>query len=120
MRILACSLVFLLALTVPGSAAAAPEGQLTYAVHISLAARWFDPAEMEGIITPFMVFYAVHDFSSRCRASRSRRAWPRAGPCRRTASRTSSPWSLLRNSSGRRVFSPGGLPTSAVRPASQA
>src|SRR5436309_8631226 len=41
--------------------AAAPEGQLTWAVHISLAPTWFDPAETSGIITPFMVLYALHD-----------------------------------------------------------
>ena len=43
------------------SAAAAPEGQLTWAVHISLAPTWFDPAETSGIITPYMVLYALHD-----------------------------------------------------------
>src|SRR5213078_4614606 len=43
------------------SAAAAPEGQLTWAVHISLAPTWFDPGEASGIITPFMVLYALHD-----------------------------------------------------------
>ena len=42
-------------------AAAAPEGQLTWGVHISLAPTWFDPAETLGIITPFMVMYALHD-----------------------------------------------------------
>src|SRR5881409_4485977 len=41
--------------------AAAPEGQLTWAVHISLAPTWFDPAETSGIITPYMVLYALHD-----------------------------------------------------------
>src|SRR3989475_5843304 len=41
--------------------AAAPEGQMTWAVHISLAPTWFDPAETSGIITPFMVLYALHD-----------------------------------------------------------
>jgi peptide/nickel transport system substrate-binding protein len=41
--------------------AAAPEGQVTWAVHISLAPTWFDPAETPGIITPFMVLYALHD-----------------------------------------------------------
>jgi peptide/nickel transport system substrate-binding protein len=41
--------------------AAAPEGQATWAVHISLAPTWFDPAETSGIITPFMVLYALHD-----------------------------------------------------------
>ena len=42
-------------------AAAAPEGQLTWAVHVSLAPTWFDPAETPGIITPYMILYAVHD-----------------------------------------------------------
>jgi len=41
--------------------AASPEGQMTWAVHISLAPTWFDPAETSGIITPFMVLYALHD-----------------------------------------------------------
>jgi peptide/nickel transport system substrate-binding protein len=44
-----------------GAAGAAPEGQMTWGVHISLAPKWFDPAETEGIITPFMVMYAMHD-----------------------------------------------------------
>src|SRR5712691_1172895 len=41
--------------------AAGPQGQLVWGVHISLAPTWFDPAETPGIITPFMVMYAVHD-----------------------------------------------------------
>src|SRR4029077_5269816 len=41
--------------------AATPQGQLTYAVHVSLAPAWFDPADTQGIITPFMVLYALHD-----------------------------------------------------------
>src|SRR4029450_13414198 len=51
-----------LALTVSSSSTAAkPEGQLTWGVHISLAPTWFDPAETPGMITPFMVMYALHD-----------------------------------------------------------
>src|SRR5215831_16747395 len=47
---------------VAGSArGAAPEGQLTWAVHVTLAPTWFDPAETSGIITPYMVLYAIHD-----------------------------------------------------------
>src|SRR3954454_23146281 len=42
-------------------AIAEPQGQLTWGVHISLAATWFDPAETPGLITPFMVLYALHD-----------------------------------------------------------
>jgi peptide/nickel transport system substrate-binding protein len=41
--------------------AASPEGQLTWAVHISLAPTWFDPAETPGMITPFLLLYALHD-----------------------------------------------------------
>ena len=41
--------------------AAAPAGQLTIGVHITLAPTWLDPAETAGIITPFMVMYALHD-----------------------------------------------------------
>jgi peptide/nickel transport system substrate-binding protein len=41
--------------------AAAPAGQLTWGIHVSLAPTWFDPAETPGIITPFMVLYALHD-----------------------------------------------------------
>jgi peptide/nickel transport system substrate-binding protein len=41
--------------------AAAPEGQMTWAVHFSLAPTFFDPAETPGLITPFLVLYALHD-----------------------------------------------------------
>src|SRR5262245_49796725 len=45
----------------PAQTAAAPEGQVTWGIHISLAPTWFDPAETTGIVTPFMVMYALHD-----------------------------------------------------------
>jgi peptide/nickel transport system substrate-binding protein len=44
-----------------GPAAAAPEGTMTWAIHVTLAARWLDPGDTEGIATPFMVLYALHD-----------------------------------------------------------
>jgi len=44
-----------------GPTAAAPEGTMTWGVHITLASRWLDPGEVEGIATPFMVLYALHD-----------------------------------------------------------
>jgi peptide/nickel transport system substrate-binding protein len=40
---------------------AEPKGELTWGVHVSLAPTWFDPAEATGIITPFMILYALHD-----------------------------------------------------------
>jgi peptide/nickel transport system substrate-binding protein len=50
-------------LLVSGLAAPAPaaQGQATWAIHVTLAPTWFDPAETPGIITPFMVLYALHD-----------------------------------------------------------
>jgi peptide/nickel transport system substrate-binding protein len=46
----------------PGTATAAgPAGQLVYGVHISLAPTWFDPAETPSIVTPYMIYYALHD-----------------------------------------------------------
>src|SRR5262249_24653737 len=44
-----------------GPAAAAPEGQMVWAVHISLAPVYFEPAEAPGLVTPFMLYYALHD-----------------------------------------------------------
>ena len=41
--------------------AAGPQGQLAWGIHTTLAPTWFDPAETPGIITPFMVMYALHD-----------------------------------------------------------
>jgi len=48
-------------LLVAAPAAAAPDGDVTWAVHISLAPTWFDPAETPSVITPFMMLYAMHD-----------------------------------------------------------
>ena len=59
------SLLALSALIASGQRAAnannAPQGQLTWAVHVSLAPTWFDPAETPGMITPFLLMYALHD-----------------------------------------------------------
>src|SRR5438094_3503393 len=56
------ALLAALALLAPaGSTSAAPAGQITWGVHISLAPTYFDPAETPGLITPFMVLYALHD-----------------------------------------------------------
>src|SRR5215470_5290424 len=36
-------------------------GQMTVGVHVALTPSWFDPAESTGIITPYLVMYALHD-----------------------------------------------------------
>ncbi|PYM76494.1 MAG: hypothetical protein DME10_00825, partial [Candidatus Rokuibacteriota bacterium] len=60
-RGLFAALVILVLSTVAVAPAAASEGQLTWAIHFSLAPTFFDPAETPGIITPFLVLYALHD-----------------------------------------------------------
>jgi len=50
-----------LALLLVTPASAQPAGTVTFAVHVTLATRWLDPAETDAEITPFMVFYALHD-----------------------------------------------------------
>src|SRR2546427_9539630 len=57
------SLVILLVTLLVGVApvSASAQAQMTWAVHVSLAPTWFDPAEHTGIITLMMVLYAVHD-----------------------------------------------------------
>ena len=57
--LLVTALLFTLVASSP--VGAAPEGQLTWAFHVSLAPTWFDPAETAGIITPFKFLYAMHD-----------------------------------------------------------
>jgi peptide/nickel transport system substrate-binding protein len=54
-------LVLLISAAAAVPAAASPDGQMTWGVHISLAPTWFDPAETPGIVTPFMVLYGLHD-----------------------------------------------------------
>ena len=63
MRRLALTVLLILSALALGPApmAAAPEGTMTWGLHVTLAARWLDPAETEAFINPFMVLYAVHD-----------------------------------------------------------
>ena len=59
--VLLVGVLLLLPVLAARPAVAAPEGTLTWAVHISLAPTFFDPAETPGLITPFMILYAMHD-----------------------------------------------------------
>ena len=60
---LALALLVALALSAPPlrPAESAPEGTMTWGVHVTLASRWLDPAETEALVTPFLVLYAIHD-----------------------------------------------------------
>ena len=50
-----------LVLAAPALAFAAPEGQMTLALHFSLAPTLFEPAETPGVVSPYMILYALHD-----------------------------------------------------------
>jgi peptide/nickel transport system substrate-binding protein len=44
-----------------GTAQTRPEGEMRWALYVTLSPVWFDPAEVSGQITPFWVLYAIHD-----------------------------------------------------------
>src|SRR5439155_23996853 len=63
-RVCGISIAVLMLIILAGGiapAVAAPEGQMVWGIHISLAPTRFDPAETTGIVTPFMVLYALPD-----------------------------------------------------------
>jgi peptide/nickel transport system substrate-binding protein len=62
---LLCSLLcsMILAASAPGGAAAQarPEGEMRWALYVTLSPAWFDPGEVVGVLTPFWVLTAMHD-----------------------------------------------------------
>src|SRR5437763_1721900 len=53
--------VLALALLAPAPSPGAADGQITWATHFTIAPTFFDPAETPGLITPFILLYALHD-----------------------------------------------------------
>src|SRR5439155_23174917 len=53
--------ICVLAVVASPAVAAPPDGQMAFAVHVTLAPKWLDPGETESAITPFLVLYAIHD-----------------------------------------------------------
>ena len=95
MRLIRGLFATMLVLSIPAAgglpAAMAAEGQITWAVHVSLAPTWFDPAETSGIITPYMMMYAMHDAMVKPMPGNPMTpAWPSPGPPRPTGWSTSS------------------------------
>ncbi len=43
------------------AAQAKPEGEMRWALYVTLSPVWFDPGEVTGQLTPFWVLYALHD-----------------------------------------------------------
>src|SRR3989440_343123 len=44
----------------PAAAQTEPEGEMRFALYVTLAPVWFDPAEVVGVLKPFWVLYALH------------------------------------------------------------
>ena len=42
-------------------AQAKPEGEMRWALYVTLSPAWLDPGEVTGLITPFWFLYALHD-----------------------------------------------------------
>src|SRR4029450_12805594 len=67
MKLVRRTLLSLLLLLVTGAVSRAPaqpvppEGEMRWAIYITLSPNWFDPAEAVGQLTPFWVLYALHD-----------------------------------------------------------
>src|SRR4030095_921584 len=38
-----------------------PEGEMRWALYVSLVPAWCDPGDVVGVLTPFWVLYAMHD-----------------------------------------------------------
>src|SRR5213592_2930730 len=66
-RCLAFALVFALSATLAGgtvhetAAQAKPEGEMRWALYVTIPPLWFDPGANVGVITPFWIAYALHD-----------------------------------------------------------
>src|SRR5213594_4216811 len=57
------ALCLLLAVSLVGraDAQAKPEGEMRWALYVTVAPAWLDPGEVQGFITPFWIQYALHD-----------------------------------------------------------
>jgi peptide/nickel transport system substrate-binding protein len=65
-RGLVCTIVALSVLLAAGRAEVAhaqgkPEGEMRWALYVTIAPAWVDPGEVTGFITPFWILYALHD-----------------------------------------------------------
>jgi peptide/nickel transport system substrate-binding protein len=38
-----------------------PDGEMRWALYVTISAQWFDPGETVGQLTPFWILYALHD-----------------------------------------------------------
>jgi len=53
--------MLLLAWTNPAEAQQKPEGEMRWALYVTVPPAWLEPGEVQGFITPFWPQYALHD-----------------------------------------------------------
>jgi peptide/nickel transport system substrate-binding protein len=58
---LAVAVALLCGGALPARAQAKPEGEMRWALYVTLSPAWLDPGEVVGQITPFWLLYAIHD-----------------------------------------------------------
>ena len=56
-----CALGLALSAAGPAGAQTKPEGEMRFALYVTISPQWFDPGEVTGFITPFWFLYAMHD-----------------------------------------------------------
>jgi peptide/nickel transport system substrate-binding protein len=61
LAVLAAGLLLGAVLAADARAQARPEGEMRWALYVTLSPNWFDPGEAVGQLTPFWVLYAMHD-----------------------------------------------------------
>jgi peptide/nickel transport system substrate-binding protein len=59
--VVALSLPLLLGRPAPAAAQPKPEGEMRFAMYVTISPNWFDPGEVTGFITPFWLMWAMHD-----------------------------------------------------------
>jgi peptide/nickel transport system substrate-binding protein len=60
-RLVAAVLLVVLSLVGAAGAQGKAPGTMIWALHVTIAPTWFDPAETPGVITPFLFLYTLHD-----------------------------------------------------------
>jgi peptide/nickel transport system substrate-binding protein len=58
---LLCAALLMGGLCTPAPAQTKPEGEMRWALYVTLPPVWFDPGEVTGQLTPFWILYALHD-----------------------------------------------------------
>jgi peptide/nickel transport system substrate-binding protein len=59
--VVAVTIVLLCGLVGGAWAQQKPEGEMRWALYVTVAPAWLDPGEVLGFITPFWILYALHD-----------------------------------------------------------